>query len=286
MAIGRISGPLLKANLLREGVDLAFENDLLYLDVTNSRIGINNASPQYDLDVTGTTRTTNLEVPGDGDFGDVRISGNTVSSVTNRLQLGANTNTVYQQKLVIDDFDIENNVISTNSENTNLQINPNGTGTVEIYGDTNVYGNITATGNITADGSITIGDADTDNVTFNAEINSDIIPDATDTYQLGSDPAQGGTQWQDTWTNNFYAGTVTTTNILADGINLALRQGNTLYVAENGDDTYTGDHPNDPYATIKHALSQATAGDTIHIYPGVYTELFPMTIPALSLIHI
>ena len=28
MAIGRISGPLLKANLLREGVNLAFENDL------------------------------------------------------------------------------------------------------------------------------------------------------------------------------------------------------------------------------------------------------------------
>ena len=121
MAIGRISGPLLKANLLREGVDLAFENDLLYLDVTNSRIGINNASPQYDLDVTGTTRTTNLEVPGDGAFGDVRISGNTVSSVTNRLQLGANTNTVYQQKLVIDDFDIENNVISTNVADRNIQ---------------------------------------------------------------------------------------------------------------------------------------------------------------------
>ena len=280
MAIGRISGPLLKANLLREGVDLAFENDLLYLDVTNSRIGINNASPQYDLDVTGTTRTTNLEVPGDGAFGDVRISGNTVSSVTNRLQLGANTNTVYQQKLVIDDFDIENNVISTNVADRNIQINPNGNGTVEIFGNTNVYGNITATGNITADGNITIGDADTDNVTFNAEIASDIVPDATDTYQLGTDPALGGKQWQDVWTNNFYAGTVTTTNILADGINLALRQGNTLYVAENGDDTYTGDHPNDPYGSIKHALSQATAGDTIHIYPGVYTELFPMTIPA------
>ena len=279
MAIGRISGPLLKANLLREGVDLAFENDLLYLDVTNSRIGINNASPQYDLDVTGTTRTTNLEVPGDGAFGDVRISGNTISSVTNRLTLGANNNTVYQQKLVIDDFDIENNVISTNSADTNLQINPNGTGTVEIYGDTNVYGNITATGNITADGNITIGDADTDNVTFNAEIDSDIIPNVTDTYKLGSDPGSGGQRWQDTWTNNFYADTVTTNNIIADGINLALRQGNIYYVAENGDDTNTGDHTNDPHATIKHALSQASAGDTVHIYPGVYEEIFPITVP-------
>ena len=62
MAIGRISGPLLKANLLREGVDLAFETNLLYLDVNNSRVGINNATPQYDLDVTGTTRTPGLQV--------------------------------------------------------------------------------------------------------------------------------------------------------------------------------------------------------------------------------
>ena len=38
MAVGRISGPLLKANLLRNGVDLAFETDLLYLDVNNNRI--------------------------------------------------------------------------------------------------------------------------------------------------------------------------------------------------------------------------------------------------------
>jgi len=48
MAVGRISGPLLKANLLRNGVDLAFETDLLYLDVNNSRIGVNTAAPAYD----------------------------------------------------------------------------------------------------------------------------------------------------------------------------------------------------------------------------------------------
>ena len=60
MAIGRISGPLLKSNLIRNGIDLAFETDLLYLDVTNNRIGINTATPQYDLDVNGTIRTTNV----------------------------------------------------------------------------------------------------------------------------------------------------------------------------------------------------------------------------------
>ena len=58
MALGRISGPLLKSNLLRNGVDLAFENDLLYLDVTNRRIGINTSTPSHELQVVGTTRST------------------------------------------------------------------------------------------------------------------------------------------------------------------------------------------------------------------------------------
>jgi hypothetical protein len=54
MAIGRISGQMLKANLLRSGTDLAFETNLLALDVTNSRIGIGTASPSRQLHINGT----------------------------------------------------------------------------------------------------------------------------------------------------------------------------------------------------------------------------------------
>tara|TARA_Y100000389_G_scaffold143437_1_gene141714 strand:+ start:4841 stop:7783 length:2943 start_codon:yes stop_codon:yes gene_type:complete len=275
MAIGRISGPLLKANLLREGVDLAFENDLLYLDVNNSRIGINTDAPQYDLDVNGTINTPGIEVTNFANIGDINITGRTISTTQPTLNLGTADNVVYQNKLIIDSIDLENNSISTNTTNENLEFAPNGTGTVEVFADTNVYGNVTATGNITADGNITLGDADTDNVTFNAEIASDIIPDITNTYSLGNSTKK----WADVWTENFYAGTITADGIIADGIDLALRQGNILYVAENGNDSYTGDHPNDPYGSLKYALSQATSGDTIHIYPGTYTEIFPMTVP-------
>lgn len=55
MAINRVNGEMLQANLLRAGVDLAFETDLLYLDVANGRIGIKNNLPTADLHVTGTT---------------------------------------------------------------------------------------------------------------------------------------------------------------------------------------------------------------------------------------
>jgi len=275
MAIGRISGPLLKANLLREGVNLAFENDLLYLDVNNSRIGINNSSPQYDLDVSGTTRAPALEISTLANIGSVNITGTTISTSQPTLNLGAADNVIYQNKLTIDSLDLENNVISSNESNANIEFNPNGTGTVEIFADTNVSGNIVATGNITADGNITIGDANTDNITFNAEVASDILPDATDTYSLGS----AGKRWNDIRVNTLYADTVNTTDLNIGGIDLALRQGNIYYVAENGSDALTGTHPNDPHGSLKHALTQATSGDTIHIYPGVYQEIFPMTVP-------
>jgi len=60
--LGRISGALLKDNLLRHGVDLAFENDLLYLDVANQRIGIRTDAPSHLLSIDSSWTTTNLKV--------------------------------------------------------------------------------------------------------------------------------------------------------------------------------------------------------------------------------
>ena len=55
--LGRISGPLLSANLVRNGIDLSFNNDLLLLKTEDSRIGIN-TTPTDDLTVFGTSRST------------------------------------------------------------------------------------------------------------------------------------------------------------------------------------------------------------------------------------
>ena len=378
-AIGRISGPLLKSNLTRNGIDLAFETDLLYLDVNNQRIGIKNAAPQYELDITGTTRTTNLITTNRADIGDVNIIGNTISSDGQYLNLGTLDNVIYQNKLRVDDIDIEGNVISTNTSNSNLELRPNGTGSVEVLANMNVTGNIHATGNISADGSITLGDADTDNVTFNAEIASNLIPDQDRTYTLGSAgtqyasgtdytvgdativissgtgtlsvPASGVTwiddvtvettgyyylvtletqigtryaatttanwtgsnpqtvtvnipgapdgtynviqinkdakRWNDIWVRTITTDGINAGSIVVDGINLTLRQGNIYYVSENGDDANYGDHPQDPFGSLSHALSVAATdigngelAPTIKITPGVYTETFPLTVPA------
>lgn len=281
MAVGRISGPLLKSNLIRNGIDLAFETDLLYLDVNNQRVGIQTATPQYELDVSGTTKTTNLIVTDRADLADITVQGNTISTTQPFLNLATLDTVVALNKIRVNSVDIEGNAITTNESNANLEFRPNGTGAVNVHSNLNVDGNIYASGNITADGNITIGDADTDNVIFNADVSSNIIPDLDDVYALGSDPTQGGKQWNNVWINNLRASSlIVSDNLDVGNIDFTLTHGNTYYVAENGDDTHVGNHFFDPFASVKYALSVAVAGDTILISPGVYTEEFPLTIPS------
>ena len=217
MAIGRISGPLLKANLIRNGVDLTFRNgatdpDILYLDVNNARIGVNNSSPTTDLDVTGTTRTTTLTVDNQVDVGNLHITGNTISSDLNTISFAPSGDdpTIYHSKLHIDEIQLTGNVISTLNSNANLEIRPNGAGELEIYANTNIDGDVYVTGNINTDGNvtiggnITIGDALTDEIVFNASIKSDLIPESDVTYDLGS----ASFRWKTVYVNDVYADTL------------------------------------------------------------------------------
>ena len=213
MAVGRISGPLLKDNLLRNGVNLAFETSLLYLDVKNGRVGINNAAPLYQLDVIGTTRTTTIEATNQASLASFTLTGNTISSTSptiNFVPSGAN-GVVYQGRATIGtQLAMTGNVISTVGTNVDLIINTTGTGQTKFNGNVLVNGDLHATGSITADGSLTLGDANTDNVTFGGEITSDIIPDITNTYSLGNSVKQ--------WLN-IYAQTGNIVNANATNLN-------------------------------------------------------------------
>jgi hypothetical protein len=62
MALSRVPGYSLLANLDRQGTDLSLTSSgltLQYWDVTNYRIGINNQAPQQELDVSGNIITSN-----------------------------------------------------------------------------------------------------------------------------------------------------------------------------------------------------------------------------------
>jgi len=217
MAIGRISGPLLKANLIRDGVDLAFETDLLYLDVVNSRIGINNSSPSTDLEVTGITRTSTLQVDDQLDVGNLSFTGNNITSSSNviNFQAAAGEATVYHSRLVVDDFQLSGNTIATTVSNSDIEIRPNGTGVIQLQANTNITGNLdvtgdaSATGSITLGGNIIIGDQSTDTITINASIQSDLIPDADNVFALGNPSFR----WKDIHVNNFYTTTINLPNL-------------------------------------------------------------------------
>ena len=232
MAVGRISGPLLKDNLLRNGVNLAFETNLLYLDVVNRRIGVNTSTPTNDLSVNGTTRTTNLQATNSATLAQLTFSGNTLSSSSSTINLlpsGVNP-VVYQGTISVGNLNISGNTIAGAGTNTNLEITTTGTGIVEFNSNVTVFGNLHATGTITADGNITLGNADTDNVVFAGEVNSNVIPNVTNTYNLGSSTAR--------W-NNVYVNAITTTSVNTATISVPELKTANLDIVGNSITAYT-----------------------------------------------
>ena len=84
MAIGRITGQMLSANLARSGTDLTFETNLLALDVSNSRVGIGTASPGTTLHISATDSLrlpsgTTGQRPGSPANGDIRYNTTTAT---------------------------------------------------------------------------------------------------------------------------------------------------------------------------------------------------------------
>ena len=233
MAVGRISGPLLKDNLLRNGQDLAFETSLLYLNVVNSRVGINTATPQYDLDVNGTTQSTNLYSTTQAVIGtggnQFTLSGNTLASTNSIIYLtpsGANP-VVISAKTKIGNLQLNGNTISSTDTNGPINVTANGTGTINLNNNVLVTGNLHATGTITADGSIQFGDNPTqDTIAFVGEVNSNIIPKTTDTYTLGSSSLKWANVYTTTLTSTTVnAGTANATTLNTAGLTIS---GNTV----------------------------------------------------------
>ena len=94
---------------------------------------------------------------------------------------------------------------------TTIDIN----GAADISGNLAVGGNLTVAGNATVTGTttfnggtLTLGDSASDNVVFGADVDSNIIPDDDDTYDLGSSTQE--------WRNLFIDGTANIDSLVAD----------------------------------------------------------------------
>ena len=113
---------------------------------TNAEFLFNNNQGITFTDGTSTTIIDGTKV----ESGNIKISGNTISSTSGDININSSTSTI------------------------NLQDN------------VNITGNLDVTGNVTVGGNITLGDEDTDTININARIDSDIVPNLDDTYKLGT----------------------------------------------------------------------------------------------------
>ena len=279
--VGRIGGGVLKSNLERQGVDLAFETDLLYLDVNNSRIGINTtsmASPDV-LTTISPIRTTNAITTGTFNLGSFELQGNSITQlVENTINLNS-TGDIFATGIETANLKFDENELSSTTDNTNIEIRPNGTGTIEIQSSWNSTGNIHSTGNITFGGSLVLGDGIEDSVDFEADVNSDLIPDSSNASALGIQTKR----WNAIYSNLLNGTSTYVDNVIVQSSALARRQGNIFYVSTLGSNTNVGDHQHGAFRTLSHALSVVDASTqgpvTIHVYPGEYEEVFPLVVP-------
>ena len=202
--LGRISGPILTSNLERNGVDLTFRNnpgsdDLLYLDVVNSRVGVNKI-PTVDLDIDGYTKITDLIVDNQAIFDNIIVSANgTVSTVVGPINIspaGAGA-FINLDRILTGQLEINGNVIQNYQTNGSIIINPNASGQIVIQNSTDITGNLLVTGNIGLNGdlsaadNIIVGDSPLDVVVVAPDFTQDIIPGVDITYDLG----QSGKRW-------------------------------------------------------------------------------------------
>lgn len=274
--VGKISGQMLESDLLREGVPLAFDTDLLYLNVNSKRVGINTDTPFRTLLVDNTIRTADLIVNNPFTLEDLTFSGNTISSNSNLyLYASGPEPTITTKRLETANLYIDGNSIVSKILNADINLVPAGTGNVVLDANVEVIGSLHATGDLTFDGNFVIGSDDNDNVSFAADLASDILPDVNNLYDIGT----SSKRFSDIYTYLINGTNYTAGGSTVAGIDLGLRAGNIWYVATNGNNSNVGDHENGPFATIEYALTQANSGDTIQIYPGTYTESFPLTVP-------
>jgi len=206
--LGRISGPLLFANLERNGIDLQFKNTVfdtatLYLDVNTNRIGVNTDTPQFDLDINSDFKSTDVVVSGSVRIDNLIFNGitSTLTTVVGPVNLTPYTSggeRIEFGRLRTDDLEINDNYIISLETNTPIILDASGTGKIDVSSTTNITGDATVTGNVTVDGNLTnysriiLGDelynpvtSTGDTVAFVPDFTQDIVPGDDNTYNLG-----------------------------------------------------------------------------------------------------
>jgi len=194
MAIGRITGQMLSANLSRSGTDLAFETTLLVLDVTNSRVGIGTASPATTLHISANDALrlpsgNTSQRPGSPANGDIRYNSTEATIEGYANSAWANLASGTQLKDANEDTSIN---VEATANNDEIHLVTNGTQTA-IFREATTDLGVTRLSNTasTFTGQVTNGDITlTPNGTGSVVIpKADINGGAIDAVTIGSNSA-------------------------------------------------------------------------------------------------
>jgi hypothetical protein len=184
-------------NYVGTGGDFS-QDDTLVIQA-NEVIELNGGNVSYvSVDQKGDFRVGDIfyvdQENGNINFGNQNFSISSASSIS--VTDGSSSTVINPTSINVGNFEFSGNTISTLSGD--ISIVPSG-------GDTNITGNLGVSGNLTVDGditfragsgtggTITFGDLNTDNIVFNADLNSHIIPNTNNTYDVGS----SSQQWRD-----------------------------------------------------------------------------------------
>jgi hypothetical protein len=211
--LGRIGGKLLSADLSRNGVDLSFRNgandeDILYIDVTNNRIGVNTDAPTESLDVSGSMFVGNdlTAIGTNAILGNIIVnSNNTWSSTVGPIEIAPTGPDAFVEygDISAANIRLKDNFIEATDIDGNLQLDSIGTGVVTLLNNTDITGNLSVAqnirsqNNVTLAGQLIIGDSPIDTVTINTDFTQDILPGADDLYDLGAIDKNWGTVFLD-----------------------------------------------------------------------------------------
>ena len=175
-------------------------------------------------------------------------------------------------------------------------------GSLTLSGDLSAS-NAWISGNVRIEGNLFLGNQTTDTITATGEFTSDLVPNPTDTYNLGEDSKR----WKRIYANSVSASAFTGSlygmgdptsfstsvdsrlDILESSASLydvAMSGSNRLYVSPSGSDDNDGLEPYRPFKTIKAAVESLGAAQytnvnrtTIFVGSGNYTEQNPIIVP-------
>ncbi len=185
--------------------NIRFSGNTITTDNTNGHLILNpNGTGELQLEAS-TTVTGDLEASGSITGTSLQVNGNTDITGTLTAATFSATSFTTGAVIVTGNTDLGNAtsdtitatarfdsdlVPSTNNArdigSSSLRWKDINTTTIDTSGNATIGGNLDVTGNVTIGGNITIGDADTDSININAELNNHLIPNSDSLFNIGS----------------------------------------------------------------------------------------------------